>query len=63
MQYQNRDFGIKQIFTRKKHTCYGMGIGIMILDDVYPGFPGDVRNASGFPYPIQYEIVEGIDIK
>ena len=63
MQYQNRDFGIKQIFTRKKHACYGMGIGIMILDDVYPGFPGDVRNASGFPYPIQYEIVEGIDIK
>jgi len=63
MQYQNRDFGIKQIVTRKKHTCYGMGIGIMILDDVYPGFPGDVRNASGFPYPIQYEIVEGIDIK
>ena len=63
MQYQNRDFGIKQIFTRKKHTCYGMGIGIMILDDVYPGCPGDVRNASGFPYPIQYEIVEGIDIK
>lgn len=63
MRYQNRDFGIKQIFTRKNHTCYGMGIGIMILDDVYPGFPGDVRNASGFPYPVQYEIVEGIDIK
>ncbi len=63
MQYQNRDVGIKQIFTRKNHTCYGMGIGIMILDDVYPGFPGDVRNASGFPYPVQYEIVDGIDIK
>ena len=33
----------------------------MILDDVYPGFPGDVRNASAFPYPIQ--LVEGIDIR
>ncbi len=63
MHYQNRDTRIKHIFTRKNHTCYGMGIGIMILDDVYPGFPGDVRNASAFPYPIQYEIVEGIDIK
>jgi hypothetical protein len=39
-----------------------MGLGILILDDVYPGFPGDVRNASGYPFPIQYEIVEGVDI-
>jgi len=63
MAYKNRDMGINHIYTRKNHTCYGMGIGIMILDDVYPGFPGDVRNASAFPYPIQYEMVEGIDIK
>lgn len=63
MFYKNRDAGISRITTRKNHTCYGMGIGIMILDDAYPGFPGDVRNASAFPYPIQYEIVEGIDIK
>ena len=57
----NRDFGINYIRTRKNHTCYGMGIGIMVLDDAYPGFPGDVRNASAFPYPIQYEIAEGVD--
>ncbi len=37
-----------------------MGLGIIVLDDVYPGFPGDVRNASAFPYPIQYEIAEGV---
>lgn len=63
MLYRNRDMGINFIKSRKDHTCYGMGLGIMILDDVYPGFPGDVRNASAFPYPIQYELVEGIDIK
>jgi hypothetical protein len=63
MFHQHRDMDIRHINTRKNHTCYGMGIGIMILDDAYPGFPGDVRNASAFPYPIQYEIVEGIDIK
>jgi hypothetical protein len=40
-----------------------MGLGIIILDDVYPGFPGDVRNASAHGYPIQYEIAEGVDIK
>ena len=61
MHYHNRDWGINHIRTRKNHTCYGMGIGIMVLDDAYPGFPGDVRNASAFPYPIQYEIAEGVD--
>ncbi len=61
MIYQNRDFNINHIRTRKKHTCYGMGLGIMVLDDAYPGFPGDVRNASAFPYPIQYEVAVGVD--
>ncbi len=61
--YQARDVNLQTIYTRKQHSCYGMGLGIMILDDVYPGFPGDVRNASAFPYPIQYDIVQDIDIK
>ena len=60
--YRNRDMGINHIRTRKEHRCYGMGLGIIILDDVYPGFPGDVRNASAYPFPIQYEIAEGVDI-
>jgi len=38
-----------------------MGLEIIVLDDAYSGFPGDVRNASAFPYPIQYEIAEGVD--
>ena len=59
---QHRDMGIGHIKARKNHRCYGMGLGIIILDDVYPGFPGDVRNASAYPFPIQYEIVEGVDI-
>jgi hypothetical protein len=57
----NRDIGINYIKTRKQHPCYGMGLGIIVLDDPYPGFPGDVRNASAFPYPIQYEIAAGVD--
>ena len=54
---------IDHITARRDHACYGMGLGIILLDDVYPGFPGDVRNASAFPYPIQYEICEGVDIQ
>jgi len=61
--YRNRDIGINYIKARKDHRCYGMGLGIIILDDVYPGFPGDVRNASAHPFPIQYEIAEGVDIQ
>ncbi|QDR79131.1 aspartate/glutamate racemase family protein [Sporomusa termitida] len=61
--WQNRDAGINHIKTRKNHVCYGMGLGIVLLNDAYPGFPGDVRNASAFPYPIQYEIAEGVTNK
>jgi hypothetical protein len=61
--YMNRDMGIDTIYARKNHSCYGMGLGIMILDEIYPGFPGDVRNASAYPFPIQYELVQGIDIE
>lgn len=61
--WQNRDLGIDHIKTRKNHVCYGMGLGIILLNDAYPGFPGDVRNASAFNYPIQYEIAEGVTNK
>ena len=60
--YQNRDAGINRIRARKDRRCYGMGLGVIILDEVYPGFPGDVRNASAYPFPIQYEVVENVDI-
>ena len=59
----HRDMGIRTIKAREGQCCYGMGLGIMILDEVYPAFPGDVRNASAYPFPIQYEIVEGVDIQ
>lgn len=62
MIHRSRDRGINHIRARKEHSCYGMGLGIIILDEVYPGFPGDVRNASGYPFPIQYEIAERVDI-
>ncbi|MDA9521893.1 hydantoin racemase [Bradyrhizobium sp. CCBAU 11434] len=56
------DPAIQRIHARRSQCCYGMGLGIIILDDVYPGFPGDVRNASAYPFPIQYEIAEGVNI-
>ena len=60
---QSRDPDIQRIEARNSFRCYGMGLGIILLDDVYPGFPGDVRNASAYPFPIQFEIAEGLDIQ
>jgi len=63
MQNQSHDLSIGTIRARPDRRCYGMGLGIIILDDVYPGFPGDVRNASAYPFPIQYDVAEGVDIR
>lgn len=56
-----RDMGIDQIYARKNAKAYGMGLGVMLLDEVYPGFPGDLRNASAYPFPVQYEVMEGLN--
>jgi len=58
---RHRDMGITTIRTRMGRHCYGMGVGIILLDQEFPGFPGDMRNASAYPFPIQYEIAEGVD--
>ncbi|MER8746094.1 hypothetical protein NKH54_23895 [Mesorhizobium sp. M1004] len=60
--FGNRDFGIDHIRAQPHTYACGMGLGVMLLDEVYPGFPGDVRNASAYPFPIQYDVVEGVDI-
>jgi len=46
MIWQPRDPGVDRITARSGKACYGMGLGVMLLDESYPGFPGDVRNAS-----------------
>ncbi len=35
MLYQNRDHNIHHATTRKNHTCYGMGLGIMVLTAIH----------------------------
>jgi len=58
-----RDPNIQPIQARPSQQAYIMGLGVMLLDNVSPGLPGDARNASGYPFPIQYEIITGMDIK
>lgn len=40
-------------------TTYGMAIGVLMLDTVFPRIPGDIGNASTFRYPVCYHIVQG----
>ncbi len=40
-------------------TNYGEAVGIIMLDTVFPRIPGDVGNASTFPFPVRYLTVEG----
>lgn len=56
------DPAIARITARPDRLCSGMGLGVILVDDVYPAFPGDVRNASAHPYPIQYEVAEGVEV-
>lgn len=39
-------------------TNYGEAIGIIMLDTSFPRIPGDVGNASTFPFPVRYKIVQ-----
>ncbi len=43
-------------------SWYGESIGILILDASYPCVPGNIGNASTFPFPVRYEKVEGASI-
>jgi hypothetical protein len=40
----------------------GHAVGIIVLNVGYPLIPGNVANASTFPFPVRYEVVEGADI-
>lgn len=39
---------------------YGIPIGIIMLDCSFPRPVGDIGNAMTFPYPVHYEVLEGI---
>jgi hypothetical protein len=46
---------------RGGRTVYGQALGILMLDTRFPRPPGDVGNASTWPFPTQYRIVKGAD--
>lgn len=47
---------------RPGQAWYGESIGILILDASYPCIPGNIGNASTFPFSVRYEKVQGASI-
>ena len=47
----------------KKQSWYGESIGILILDAAYPCIPGNVGNASTFPFPVRFKVVKEASIE
>lgn len=42
------------------YPVYGQDVGIIMLDCGFPRPPGDIGNARTFPFPVRYEVLEGI---
>ena len=40
-------------------TTYGQALGILMLDTRFPRLPGDVGNATTWPFPVRYKVVRG----
>ncbi|WP_107495631.1 aspartate/glutamate racemase family protein [Thalassobius sp. I31.1] len=40
-------------------TVYGANLGILMLETQFPRIPGDIGNATTWPFPVQYRVVRG----
>lgn len=48
---------------KKGQSWYGESIGILILNAAYPCVPGNVGNATTFPFPVRYKVVKEASIE
>jgi len=48
--------------TKQRQSWYGIPVGILILNASYPCIPGNVGNATSFPFPVRYKEVSEASI-
>src|ERR1700759_5156446 len=48
-----------QIIARGGKALYGVPLGILMLDARFPRIPGDMGNATTWPFPVLYRVVRG----
>jgi len=46
--------------TKIRRATYGQAIGILVLDTDFPRIPGDIGNATTYPFPVRFKVVEGV---
>ncbi|MDR7543679.1 MAG: aspartate/glutamate racemase family protein [Armatimonadota bacterium] len=44
-----------------RRAIFGQAVGILMQRDRILRLPGDVGNATTFPFPVRYELVDGVD--
>jgi len=49
--------------TRPGQVSSGEAIGILLLDSPVPFIPGDVANATTYPFPVRFQKVEGFTVE
>src|SRR5215207_980151 len=54
--------GSRVIRQRPGQMIGGHAVGIIVLNVGYPLIPGNVANATTFPFPVRYRVIEGADI-
>ena len=40
-------------------NTYGQAIGVLVLETDFPRVPGDMGNATTFPFPVRYKVIGG----
>ena len=48
--------------TRQGRVCSGEAVGILLLETYVPFIPGDVANATSYPFPVRFKKVEGFTV-
>src|SRR5271166_6431448 len=48
-----------QIIARGGKAIYGAPLGILMLEARFPRIPGDMGNATTWPFPVLYRVVKG----
>ncbi len=54
------------LYSRRAHggkTIYGARVGILMLDTYFPRVPGDLGNATTWPFPVLFKVVQGASPK
>jgi len=48
---------------KSSQVSYGEAIGIILIENYVPFVPGDVANATTYPYPVRFRRVNGVTVE